>query len=135
MTKPYDDITKQRIETTRKKLKIKYENIDILIGNLVEDSAEAYDLNKKGIKEIESEIKKSKMFMTSVVKQNLSVITDDEYDKLRDYLDDSKYEKLLSEQDDLYDEIKNKIDSELGKLYTVSHLLKKAYKELGKEND
>jgi len=135
MTKPYDDITKQRIETTRKKLKIKYENIDILIGNLVEDSAEAYDLNKKDIKEIESEIKKSKMFMTSVVKQNLSVITDDEYDKLRDYLDDSKYEKLLSEQDDLYDEIKNKIDSELGKLYTVSHLLKKAYKELGKEND
>ena len=135
MTKAYEDVTNQRTETTRKKLKIKYENIDIMIGNLVELSGETYDVNKKDRKEIRSEIGKSKKFMTSVVKQNLSIITDDEYDKMRSYLEDSKYEKLLSDQDEVFNEIKNKIDSELGKLYTVSHLLKKAYKELGKEND
>ena len=131
MTKAYDDITKQRIETTRNKLKIKYENIDILIGNLVEASAETYDINKKDRKEIGAEIGKSRKFTTSVVKQNLSIITDDEYDKMRSYLEDSKYEKLLSEQDEVINEIKNSIDSGLGRLYTISHSLKKAYKELG----
>lgn len=135
MTNAYDDVTKERVETTRKKLKIKYENIDILIGNLLETSSEAYDINKKDIKEIESENEKLRMFMTSVLKQHLHEITDEEYDKFKSYLKDSEYEKLLSEQDDVYDEIKNTIDSELGKLYTISHLLKKAYKEMGEQND
>ena len=131
MSKLNNDMKKLRIEGSREKLKIEYENIDTVIANLLEVSTEISEIIKKKNKEIKDSDDKARYDMLVMVKARLS-----EYDS--DYKESDsviKYENLVLDNEKACEESLKVITDELGRLYTLSHSLKQNYKELGKEHE
>ena len=123
MSKTFDEINKRRIEVTREKSKIKYENIDIIIGGLVEATETISDVIKKDNKEIESLRQAYTLDLTTLIKSGGAELSPREYDDIGydHYLDKSEAEKFLVDNESTYEESMKVITDELGKLYLLSH--------------